>query len=143
MAQQSFLDKVGHYLLIGLKYVFPFLQGFVQSGGVAALAGTGVGALEEIGVLIQQAEGVGELINQAAAGSGTKLDKAALIAPAVEQAVLSSPLLAGKKVVNQPLFKQAIAELNNGVVDLLKSLQGEVPAGAVATPSNVIVPAGK
>jgi hypothetical protein len=138
MSQNSFLDKIGHCLAVGLKYAFAFAQGFVQSAGPAALAATGIGTLEEIGILVQEAESVGEIVNAALAGTGTKLDKAALIAPAIEQAVLNSQLLAGKKIISQPLFQQAIAELNNGVVDLLKSVEGEVPAGAVATPANLL-----
>jgi len=145
MASQSFLDKVGHVLLVGLKYAFGFLQGFVQSGGPAALTALapGSGVLEEIAVLVQQAESIGQIVTQVAGQTGSTLDKAALIAPQIEQILLASPLLAGKKIISQPLFQQAVSELNNGVVDLLKAVDGEPPPGTVPTPTNIAVPAAK
>jgi hypothetical protein len=101
--------------------------------------------LSQISSLVQQVEVIGQTVNMPGP------QKAAAIAPLVAQAVMSSELIAGKKLdpAKQAKFLQACQNLGGDVADILNCLEpvnNAVPteqAPPVKTPVAVLVPAPK
>jgi hypothetical protein len=86
----------------------------------------GTDYLVKISNVIQNAE----LFGQALGIKGP--DKLKAAAPAVAQIVLTSSLVAGKKIANPALFQQGCTKVGDGVADILNSLS----AGDVETRDN-------
>lgn len=119
----SFLKKLGQGIVKGLQIagrvegvIGPELPGGVRSTIDNVLA-RGDSELLELSGIITQVEAIGATLNLPGP------DKLKAAEPLVAQLLLRSPLLLEKKVKDTALFQQAAAELAQGMVDLLNSLE--------------------
>lgn len=114
---KTFLSKLGKVLaevLVVAAGVGPVIAPFLGSK-VSATAGTVVNDLTSIGQVVVSAE---TLIQTP--GSGTT--KLAAATPLVSQIVMTSELVAGKKIANEALFIQGCSKITSGTADVLNSL---------------------
>ena len=76
--------------------------------------------LAEIGNVIGQVEVIGQVLGTVGA------DKLKAAVPLVTQVILSSSLMAGKKIADPAKFQAAVSEITSAVADLLNSLEGSI-----------------
>ena len=76
--------------------------------------------LAEIGNVIGQVEVIGQVLGTVGA------DKLKAAVPLVTQVILSSSLMAGKKIADPAKFQVAVSEITSAVADLLNSLEGSI-----------------
>lgn len=114
----SFLTKLGQVALKGVQIavglapiVSPFLPQSAQSA-----ATTVISDLNVIGGIIGSVEAAGQALQLPGA------DKLKAATPLVAQAVISSSLLAGKKVANPELFNRGAMKIADGTADILNSI---------------------
>lgn len=81
-----------------------------------------VGSLGQLADIVQTVETVGQVLGTPGA------DKLRAALPLVTDAVLKSDVLVGKKIQDPILFRKAVEELAQGVVDLLNSVEHDEPA---------------
>jgi len=119
----SFLKKLGGALLKGLSIVSgvtPYLPASVQPA--VTLVTSELTAMAQV---VAQMEAVGQALNLAGP------QKLIAAAPGIEQIILTSSLMVGKKVADETKFKAAVNGLASNMADLLNSLH----ADAVTTDS--------
>lgn len=121
----TFLSKLGKIMQITGKVVGVYL-GFAP--GLAALTpsqkddkivAATVLPLQQIAGIVVQVEAMAQALDTPLAGP----DKLKMATPLVAQIVLSSGVLAGKKIANPELFKQGCAQLGSGMADILNSIK--------------------
>ena len=126
----SFLDTVRKAGFAGFRYAAPLLaelaSGYVKD------------PISSISGLVLTAENVSQ---QLESQGGTKMDKLKAVLPEAAAAVLSSPLMHGKVVTDTTGFEDSVAQMVNGMVALLKTIDVQAgvhvppPAGEVAQPA--------
>lgn len=113
----TFLKKLGSIIAavsgVFLGFAPAFEQAVPKSSNVIDTVSKD---LAQVGNVVAQIEAIGQL--KGLAGP----DKAKAAGPLVAQIILSSSLVAGKKIANQDLFNQACVEISGGVADVLNSL---------------------
>jgi len=121
MASLSFLKQLGVITLKGVQIatglapvVSPFLP---QSTQPAATVVTN--DLNVIGGIIASAEVAGQSINLSSA------DKLKAATPVVAQAIVSSSLLAGKKIADPELFNRGAQKVADGIADVLNAIHAD------------------
>lgn len=123
----TFLSKLGK-IIATVSEIFlgfaPILSKAVpQVGGVVQTISKD---FADVGNIVAQVEAIGQL--KGLAGP----DRAKLAGPLVAQIILSSTLVAGKKIANPDLFNQGCVNISGGVADVLNSLH-EDAVSAVTT----------
>lgn len=123
----TFLSRLGK-IIATVSEVFlgfaPFLTKAVpQSGGVVSTVSKD---LADVGNIVAQVEAIGQL--KGLAGP----DRAKLAGPLVAQIIMSSTLLANKKIANPDLFNQGCVNISGGVADVLNSLHEDSVATVTA-----------
>lgn len=112
----TFLAKFGAAVLKGIQIVSgvaPFAQAAAPSSASAIAHVQSELAL--LAGVIQQAEVFGQALSLPGA------QKLTAAAPAVAQVILSSSLMAGKKVNDAALFKSGAEKMASGLADILNS----------------------
>lgn len=124
----TFLSKLGGLIVKGLAIVTGIAPIIQQIAPQAAGALTVVSSdLVQIASIVQNVEVFGQSLGLSGA------DKLRGAGPLVAQIVLTSALMANKKVANGPLFTQACTEIAGGVADLLNSLHADAVTETSAT----------
>lgn len=117
---KNFLSKVGHVLGVIFHWavvIAPAAAPLIPNFGIGA-------AIDQWLGWITQAESIGTLVQNT---TGSKLDKWSAVEPSAQAAVMASPFMQGKKIVDNTLFQSSLKGLNDNLVGLLKSVDGEVP----------------
>jgi hypothetical protein len=121
----TFLSKLGKIMQITGKVVSVYL-GFAP--GLAAMTSSkkddqfvaaSIAPLQQIAGIVVQVEAMAQALETPLSGP----DKLKMATPMVAQLVLSSGLLAGKKIANPELFKAGCASIASGMADVLNSIQ--------------------
>lgn len=128
----TFLKKLGSVLatVTGLFMGFaPLLtKQYPQTGEVVTTVSKDLAA---IGDGVAQIEAIGQL--QGLSGE----QKAKALGPIVAQIVLSSSLVAGKKIADPALFQQACTNLGGDVADILNSLHEDGVEVVISKPEGL------
>lgn len=114
----TFLSKLGSILLKVVAIatgIGPLVEPFLGSGKAAAVAGTVVNDLTSIGQVVVQAEALIQ-------GTGTGATKLAAATPLIAQIIMSSEMISGKKIANNPLFLQGAGKVTSGIADVLNAI---------------------
>lgn len=121
----TFLKTLGSLIVKGLQIISGFALPIAQvaAPGTVPIIQTVVNDLQQIGNIIVQVEAIG----QALALTGAQ--KLTASAPLVAQVIMSSSLLVGHVIADQPKFTAAVNGIASNFADLLNSLQ----ADAIAT----------
>lgn len=115
----TFLKKLGSILLQASAIVTGFAPMFQQSSQAGAIQVVSKD-LAELAQIVVQVETVGQALNQAGPA------KFAAAAPLVAQVILSSSVLAGRKIHDQALFLRGCGAVGGGMADILNSLHDDV-----------------
>lgn len=113
----TFLKKLGTYLAQAVALVtglYPLVQPFLGSGKASQSIGT---AVNDFTLLAQQVITI-ETAMQGKSG----VDKLTAVIPLINNVIMTSQVVTGKKVANQTLFSTAVQEYAQATVDLLNSL---------------------
>lgn len=127
MGALTFLKKLGGIVLqVGavVTGLYPLIQPMLGSGKPATIVGTAVNDLSQISKLVIQIEAVGQSLNL------TGPQKLQALVPLVQNVVLTSEVVDGKKVANNDLFVKACTEYAQATVDLLNSIHPDEAAHA-------------
>lgn len=123
----TFLKKLGSIIAavsgVFLGFAPAFTKAVPSAGGVIETISKD---LSEVGNIVAQVEAIGQL--KGLAGP----DRAKLAGPLIAQIILSSSLVAGKKIEKPDLFNQGCVTISGGVADVLNSLH-EDSVSAVVT----------
>lgn len=138
MSFVSFLKQFGLDVLKGIQ----IFEG-IEPVASAALSATSPKAASELDSISQMAGAAMNIESGFAAAFGptnqTGPAKLAALVPQVQQIVLNSELLVGKKIGNEALFTKAMQEYAQATADMLNSLQPNVatknPANAPPVPT--------
>ena len=128
----GFLKKLGQILAIGIELVTgigPILS--AQAPSSSGTVATVTNDLNLIAGIIAQAEAMGASLGLPGP------DKLKAAAPMVAQIILSSSLLAGKKIQDTAKFQAGVNSIAGGMADVLSSLDA---ASIVTTPVVVSPP---
>lgn len=113
----SFLKTLGSYIAKGLQIVLGFAP-LIESSfpNQAATIAANVDRLRLIADIIVRTEAVGQAL------SLTGPQKLIAASPDIEQAILSSSILAGHAIADPVKFKAAVSGIASNMADLLNSL---------------------
>lgn len=137
MSFVSFLKQFGLDVLKGVQ-IFEGIEPTAASV-IAPTSSKAASELDSLSSFAQEAMGI-ESAFAAAFGTSNKTGAAKLAAliPQIQQIVLASQLLSGKKIADPVLFTKSMQEFAQATADLLNSLQNKVstanPANAPAAP---------